>query len=53
MRQPGPDSGRGLEVKGLKTFPVVPSSLGSGPTREEDAPSSVSLRFRVCLVFQV
>jgi len=30
IRQSRPDSGRGFQVKGLKTFLGVPSSLGSG-----------------------
>jgi len=30
MRQSRPDSGLGLQAKVLKTFYVVPSSLGSG-----------------------
>ena len=34
IRQSRPDSGLGFRVKVLKTFEVVPSSLGSGRVRE-------------------
>jgi len=30
IRQPRPDFGLGFQVKVLETFPVVPTSLGSG-----------------------
>ena len=34
VRQSGPDSGLGFQVKGLKTFSGVSASLGSGTGRE-------------------
>ena len=30
LRQPRPDSGLAFQVKGMKSFLVVPSSLGNG-----------------------
>ena len=35
IRQSGPDYGLGLQIKVLKTFEGVPSSLGSGPSGQK------------------
>ena len=37
IRQPRPESGLGSQVEVLKTFEVVPSSLGSGRVLEKSA----------------
>jgi hypothetical protein len=44
IRQSRPDSGLGFQVKVLKIFQVVPSSLGSAKSTSPDTPTPATPR---------